>query len=129
MAAFGPVPSHGQAKDLVVNQGLRPFEFSGELNLECRHFCEYVPNARISRSARRFGAVQRAYPAIQRVGHPGLALSRSAWECAFYQQATSRVSGGNVPPRGAGAGRIGRGGTDWIKVKNPDAPTAARLLE
>ena len=51
VAVFGPVPSHGQAKDLVVNQGLRPFEFSGELNPECRHFCEYVPNARISRAA------------------------------------------------------------------------------
>jgi hypothetical protein len=74
VAVFGPVPSHGQGKDFVVNQGLRPFEFSGELNLGCRHFREYVPTARISRSARRFGAVQRAYPAIERVGHPGLAL-------------------------------------------------------
>jgi hypothetical protein len=52
-------PSYGETKHLVINRGVRPFDFSGELDPECRHFCEYVPDVRISRPPCRFGAMQR----------------------------------------------------------------------
>ena len=122
MAVFGPVPSQG--KDFVVNQSLRPFEFSGELNLGCRHFCEYVPNARISRSARRFGAVQRAYPAIQRVGHPGLALREVLGNAHFTSRRQAVLVGGTCHREAPGPAVSVAGGADWIKVKNPSAPAA-----
>jgi hypothetical protein len=62
-------PSYGETEHLVIHRGVRPFDFSGELDPERRHFCEYVPDMRISRRTRRFGAVQRPHSAIQRVGH------------------------------------------------------------
>jgi hypothetical protein len=61
--------SLGETEHLVIHRGVCSFQLSGELDPERRHFCEYVPGARISRRSRRFGAVQRPYSAIQRVGH------------------------------------------------------------
>jgi hypothetical protein len=65
----GAALSDWKTEHFVIYLDVAPFQFSGELDPECRHVCQYVFDARISRSPCRFGAVQCAYPAIQRVGH------------------------------------------------------------